>query len=212
VSNLSRTSLTVMLAGVVLRVSMAAGSAPVACADAPMSVVIVCLVNHDAPDTQTEQLVMDEAARLWMSAGVTVHWSTEERTTVAPDVYVRLTSAPAPIGYRAIGPALASIVFTEGQPGSLITVFAMESRRLLEATRVNDRPLGDRPLVLRRQLLGRLLGRAVAHELGHFLFKSREHAGRGLMRANLSVIELISPTRERFRIVPPDVASCVKPH
>jgi hypothetical protein len=35
----------------------------------------------------------------------------------------------------------------------------------------------------RHELIARALGRAVAHEIGHYLLRSRAHASRGLMRA-----------------------------
>ena len=46
------------------------------------------------------------------------------------------------------------------------------------------------PTILRHVVLGRVLGRALAHEIGHFLLRSRGHSQIGLMRANQSIADL----------------------
>jgi hypothetical protein len=46
--------------------------------------------------------------------------------------------------------------------------------------------------------MGRVLGRALAHEIGHFLLRSRNHSKVGLMRANPSVPDLIGRDRQTF--------------
>jgi hypothetical protein len=46
--------------------------------------------------------------------------------------------------------------------------------------------------------LGRVLGRALAHEIGHFLLRSRDHSVVGLMRARQPVSDLLAPDRRHF--------------
>jgi hypothetical protein len=45
------------------------------------------------------------------------------------------------------------------------------------------------PQALSDRRLGVVLGRAVAHEIGHFLLATRGHARPGLMRAHVEVID-----------------------
>jgi hypothetical protein len=45
-----------------------------------------------------------------------------------------------------------------------------------------------------------VLGRALAHEIGHFLLRSRNHSTVGLMRANPSVSDLIGRSRQTFSL------------
>ena len=45
----------------------------------------------------------------------------------------------------------------------------------------------------------------LAHEIGHYLLRSRDHARTGLMRAELRAIDLVEPHRERFELAPSDV-------
>jgi hypothetical protein len=49
-------------------------------------------------------------------------------------------------------------------------------------------------------LLGTLLGRALAHELGHYLLRSSAHTGTGLMRGRRTIHEFIAPGRKGFDI------------
>jgi hypothetical protein len=41
--------------------------------------------------------------------------------------------------------------------------------------------------------LGLVLGRALAHEIGHFLLDTRTHAARGLMRSNFDARQFADP-------------------
>lgn len=49
-------------------------------------------------------------------------------------------------------------------------------------------------------LTARVLGRAVAHEVGHYLLGSREHHGTGLMRAAFDRRDVISERAERMGV------------
>jgi hypothetical protein len=49
-------------------------------------------------------------------------------------------------------------------------------------------------------LLGRTLGRALAHEIGHYLLKSREHTSNGLMKGRRTIQEFIDKERRGFEI------------
>jgi hypothetical protein len=56
----------------------------------------------------------------------------------------------------------------------------------------------------RELLLGRALGRALAHELGHYLLATKDHASKGLLRGARSAQEFFSPDRSSFAIQPID--------
>ena len=49
-------------------------------------------------------------------------------------------------------------------------------------------------------LIARALGRALSHELGHYLLKSRVHTPHGLMRATWPSDELLSNDRRGFEL------------
>jgi hypothetical protein len=48
--------------------------------------------------------------------------------------------------------------------------------------------------------LGIVLGRAVAHEIGHYLLGTGEHAGTGLMRAAIHPREFADPRSGTFAV------------
>jgi hypothetical protein len=78
---------------------------------------------------------------------------------------------------------LGAIEFSsDGVPGNVITVFYDDIVQF--ATKgFAFSPEPQLPLARREQMTGRVLGRVLAHELGHFLLRSRAHASEGLMRS-----------------------------
>ena len=61
------------------------------------------------------------------------------------------------------------------------------------------------PPALRDRVLGRIVGRVLAHEIGHFVLRSPRHASRGLMRPIQYVAELIAGNGELFGLTPEDL-------
>jgi hypothetical protein len=75
---------------------------------------------------------------------------------------------------------------------------------LVDDTRVNT-PFLTYPPGLRDQFLARMLGRVIAHELGHILLQSVEH-DVGLMRPVQAGRDLLAPDRATFWLSAPDLA------
>jgi hypothetical protein len=59
---------------------------------------------------------------------------------------------------------------------------------------------------LRDQVFGRVLGRVLAHEIGHYVLRSPRHAVDGLMRSVQLADDLVAPSRHRFALTAPDRA------
>ena len=75
---------------------------------------------------------------------------------------------------------LGNIYFVAGKPTPVIDLWADEAVRVMGGSSVMlTQGLGD-PRV--RIEMGRLLGRSLAHELGHYLLGSSVHTEQGLMR------------------------------
>jgi hypothetical protein len=101
------------------------------------------------------------------------------------DVYVIVDATDdAPVSGRQPRPAppIASILFVAGRPTSHIRANAGVVRGLIDGARIDGESLIEGPRVFRNRVIGRVLGRAVAHELGHYLLASSGHTPRGLMR------------------------------
>jgi hypothetical protein len=58
-----------------------------------------------------------------------------------------------------------------------------------------------------RIFLSRALGRALAHEIGHYVLGSKAHAERGLMKKKLSTVELFGPRRNELTLSDADRAT-----
>ena len=169
----------------------AAGSAPLALL--PLDVLLT--VSPDLSRVSQRALVT-EAERIWQSERVNLRWLPALAGADDPSVPLRVLvitrqnvaasdndqwpvgELVAPAGYRAL--AIASISGAQ--------------RVVSEATRYQ---LLELP-ALAEQRLGLVLGRAVAHEIGHFLLATRTHADRGLMRASIGAREFADPAAGTF--------------
>jgi len=140
------------------------------------------------------QSLVKETAAIWKPLGV------EVRLDSAPDdggdarvVRVVLSDERAPhdvvdqrLGWIRFGPS--------GEPESVIHLSRMAALDLLDGSPA----LRARPDAYRDVLLARMLGRALAHELGHYLLGSKGHTAAGLMRARWSVDALVAVERTGF--------------
>jgi hypothetical protein len=133
-----------------------------------------------------------EAEAIWRRSGIDLHWLTSE--AAAPTL--RVLVAP-----RAVGADGAQDHWTLGEllrfdgAGALAVVSIAGAQRVIDEhqrSRFFDRP--DR----QDYRLGVVLGRAVAHEIGHFLLRTDTHAASGLMRATIDAREFADPTSRTF--------------
>jgi hypothetical protein len=127
-----------------------------------------------------------EAGALWAPAGV------------------EIVAAPAPAGRTLTviwtglphtGPradALGAVMFTAGRPAPEI---AVSDTTVLAAAAV-----GAAPWPATSDTIGRVLGRVLAHEIGHYLRGSPGHASFGLMRAQHTAVEFAARNRRPFEL------------
>jgi hypothetical protein len=187
-----------------------------------VSQVTLLLVDRVGLSRDAHGEMVRETIQLWSAAGVDVSWSklpaagSKESTEIpamsASHALVTVIVKPdMPEDLRsrlASARVMASILFINDKPTTLIAAYPAEVERLLETVRMDVRPVGERPAAYRHRLMGRVLGRAIAHELGHFLFGSSVHAPDGLMRAKHRLDDLTSPFRRAFRVVPAQPLAC----
>jgi hypothetical protein len=182
------------------------------CLEGIAPVVRVRVQNASYLAAETRRSLMEEATSIWKRSGVTVRW-TLDVDPVHPgdgpsDVQVIVSKVTgAAEGITARRP-LAAIQFVDGLPTTRITAFPREAEFILSGLYLDDRLLAHRPSALRERILGRVLGRAVAHEVGHFLFKTSQHTDHGLMRAHHRTDDLTGPSRGPFQVIVPRLASC----
>ena len=97
---------------------------------------------------------------------------------------------------------MASLLFTADGPGTVLYASLDRARSLIDSVE-RGTPV---PAAQADWLAAVLLGRAVAHELGHYLLRSREHAKTGLMRAAFSPKDASNDPRQ-FRLLPGQTAA-----
>ena len=137
-----------------------------------------------APGDRTAALSVARA--ILGEAGIAVTWReggecsdvTERRErsrnepAFPPEVIIRIVTAPPGAPPGSLGFSLVDVV---ERAGTLATVYA---DRVTDLARLGDIEMG------------RLLGRAMAHEVGHLLLGTTRHANRGLMRGTWTTGEL----------------------
>jgi hypothetical protein len=150
--------------------------------------------------------MQQEVAGILKDSGLTLEWRALEQTdrpseTVDSEnlVVVRFNGRcilePVPILYDERGP----LAFTHTSDGTVLPFSEVACGQVTASVRSamfgGDYAQGD-------QLLGRALGRVVAHELMHILTQSHDHGREGVAKAALSGTQLITP---RLSLSPGDL-------
>jgi hypothetical protein len=144
---------------------------------------------------------LEEAARIWRPYGIVV--TADSSTADAESVAELLVGLDVD---HETGGSLGEIRFADdGIPASSAILYFRPLLRLVDTS-----PLGSAarqlPLAVHDRLLSRALGRALAHEVGHFVLRSPHHSSRGLMRSRHSASMLTEPSANAFRLTDIDVA------
>lgn len=120
-----------------------------------------------------------EIRQIWRREGIAVDIGSTAGDA-AVDMRVLIVSAAAATATRDghHWPVAELLGDGAGQPVAVVSIAA--ARRVLDAAR-----LGDAPTTLVYRRLGIVIGRAIAHEVGHYLLNTAGHARHGLMRARI---------------------------
>jgi hypothetical protein len=152
-------------------------------------------------DEQVLTRAKAEIDAIWQPYGIEITWTTreQEHDGPPPDLWIQFVDQQVP-SYTGMG-AIAWLPFVDGTPMPYVRVSRPTALALLQ----------DRSTWLRDVVLGRIVGRAIAHEIGHYLLGSMSHTPGGLMRSAISTDNLIGPSREAFVLRKEDVrALCVQ--
>jgi hypothetical protein len=159
---------------------------------------------HAAPTVSPLLLdrTLEEAAAIWRPTGVTFHW---KRIDGMPQ------GEPHPVALRVIvadqkgqapehgGAALGWVNFAGDEPDREIHLSRVNALALLAMTR-RGRRLSQLTPGETATVLGRILGRALAHELGHYLLKTKQHTTAGLMRGRRPIQDFSAPRANGFEV------------
>jgi hypothetical protein len=177
---------------------VASAQDPIAPAGAVTSRFCVELVLDGPPlATRIETSAMEEIVRIWAPYGVDVLISTAGGVGWDSDVRLSVKLADD-VDPRLARGALGSIRFLDDEPQPAITMYQHAIDALISNITIAGHHELQWPTAFRDVIVGRVLGRALAHEIGHFLLRSRSHPETGLMRAPHSVPDLVAGDRQHF--------------
>lgn len=133
-----------------------------------------------------------EAAAIWHRSGIDLHWLTSE----AADPSLRVLVSPQAVATHG-GQAqwtLGELLRFDDQAAIAVVSIAGAQRIVDQSRQSRVFDVGDQ----RDYRLGVVLGRAVAHEVGHFLLRTNTHATSGLMRATINAHEFADISSRAF--------------
>ena len=168
----------------------------------PVAVCIQITVRDDMSGP-TFTTLRDEANRIWLRHGVTLIWT--RPAPVDCDILVPVLFDDALVRKtvgRKRNDALAVTVFSGRQ--RFIRVSAPRAYLMIASTRDGASQIGSRGD--RDFRAGILLGRVVAHELGHALLQTTLHAETGLMRPIFGANDALSEADGATDLSAPDQA------
>jgi hypothetical protein len=127
--------------------------------------------------------MFDTTNRIWLSYGVRI-----EPGGGADAVVVVVSDTP--IRHTPYGPTvLGTTLFVEGHATPNISL-SLGSAEQLAASINMAPPFESRPSADRDEILLRMLGVALAHEIGHYLMDTERHSSSGLLQSAISTHDL----------------------
>src|SRR5262249_44375420 len=140
----------------------------------------------------------EETDAVWRDAGIAIVW---RAGGAAPDLQVVFDdSAPVPRDRRLM--ALGWLNFNADVPAPTIHLSLANTERLLQESIGFVGSIDVMKPFHRDTLVGRAFGRALAHEIGHYLLDSKAHEHTGLMKGSRYAAEMFLPGRSAFTIQP----------
>lgn len=192
------------LAGFGLALSIfagASGRAPetsvLRAAEQPGLVLNLYLTSTVSLPGVSRRALMTETESIWKPGHVRVKWLREgteadEGTTLRVMVIARPVQSAAESSPWTVAELLRST-----NAHAVAVASTIGARRVVDESR--GMPLMDLPGLYDHRL-GIVLGRAVAHEIGHYLLRTNTHATRGLMRARIDAREFADLRSGSFRL------------
>jgi len=142
------------------------------------------------------QVARGETDAIFGRAGVSFEWCDGENVPASILVAIGNDQGPP----RSMGTPLGWLMFENGAPAQTLYLSYANAERFLRDSRDVVGNVDQKTRAERELLLGRLIGRALAHELGHYLIGTKDHTERGLLKRAPTAAEFFSPDRSAFSI------------
>jgi len=148
----------------------------------------------------TKTMALAEASRIWRRYDVLLDDDGDGQCAASTPAAVRVT---IDVGHDSQSPdaGLGTIQFAaDGRPESVIVLNFDAVARIATSAPVMGVHPALWPVGLRNEIVARALGRALAHEVGHYLLRSPHHTKTGLMRARHNGSTLGDPSDRAFAL------------
>lgn len=152
-------------------------------------VVRVKIYNQSPMSPADIDAVVDVANRIWVAYGVSLQPQNDPEAVaivLSNRRHSRDDSGPIVLG---------TTLFTNGHATPYINVSLAAAQQVAAETDEGGVPFDARPQVQREAIVVRILGVALAHEMGHYLLDTAGHSSAGLLQRGL-------PSRELARAEP----------
>jgi hypothetical protein len=141
------------------------------------------LSTSDGLPSISAKALRTEATAIWRRSGVDLHWLTSE----AAQPTLRVLVTPQAVATHGSHPQWTVGELLRFNDATALAVISIAgAQRIISLDRQSRAfDVGDQE----HHRLGIVLGRAVAHEIGHYLLRTDTHATAGLMRATIDARE-----------------------
>ncbi len=163
--------------------------------DAGPRLVRVRMYNQTRMDESVFANILEVANQIWTPYGISVEAtnSLDAITVVVSGGTMHGTVDAAPI-------AVGDTLFTEGHATPYIHLWLGGAEALARNSESDGQSFTMKPAVERDAILLRMLGVALAHELGHYLLDTSRHSSAGLLRQTMAAREMEQPNPAHFRL------------
>jgi hypothetical protein len=163
--------------------------------DAGPRVVRLRMYNQTRLDESVFASILDVTNRIWSAYGVSVEATTSiDAISVVVSggtMHGTVDAAPIPVG---------DTLFTQGHATPYIHLWLGAAELLARSSEGDGQSFTMKPVVERDAVLLRMLGVALAHELGHYLLDTSHHSSAGLLQSTLAAREMEQPNPAHLRL------------
>jgi hypothetical protein len=163
--------------------------------DAGPLVVRLKMYNQTRMDESVFANILEVANTIWAPYGISVEAtnSVDAITVVlsAGTMHGTVDAAPIPVG---------DTLFTQGHATPYIHLWLGAAELLARNSEREGQPFIMKPAVERNAILLRMLGVALAHELGHYLLDTSHHSSAGLLQSTMAAREMEQPNLAHLRL------------
>jgi hypothetical protein len=145
-----------------------------------------------------KEAAIAEAGRIWAPVNVTVGSIAVDDALDQRQV-VQIVETPMSVG-QGLRHELAEVRFTDGVPTARIGLYVDALHAMIDDMIRIRFPRFQPPAPISLLTWGQVLGRVLAHEIGHYILRSPHHERAGLMRAVHWTTEFSDPAGLGFRL------------